>query len=61
MRFSARSRQQTQFETSFANEVHTTTLTNIIYTHNKTLSPIKIITALIFSATMKMFAYGLIR
>ena len=35
-----------QYETSFANEVHTTTLTNIIKTHNKTLSPIKIITAL---------------
>ena len=61
IRFSALSRKQTQYETSFANEVQATTVTNIICTHNKTLSPIITVTALISSATEKMFGYALVR
>ena len=46
---------------SFANEVQATTVTNMICIHNKTLSPIITVTALISSATEKMFGYALVR
>ena len=59
LRFSALNRQQIQYETSFTNEVHVTTVTNIIGIHNKTRSPIITVAALIFSATEKMFGYTL--
>ena len=61
MRFSALCHQQSQYETSFANEVQATTVTNMICIHNKTLSPIITVTALISSATEKMFGYALVR
>ena len=61
IRFSALSSQQTQYDTLFANEVQATTVTNMICIHNKTLSPIITVTAMISSATAKIFSYALVR
>ena len=48
--------QQARYETSFANVVYATAVRNTICIHNKTYSPIIIVTSLVFSATVKYMA-----